>query len=477
MTIDPESLLLKKVKKIIFNKPHLTLLTILILATILRFYRLPEMANFDFDQEYAANFAWATLKEYPIQLIGQEISISGQYLGPLYFYYLVPFFALSSLHPIGGVIGSVILGLISIFIYYFVASKMFGRTTGLIAAFIRAFSFAGFGADWSMTPAFSSDFMVLLTWYCFYEYWNSNLKILPWLGLIFGLYTSIHPIHFPFYLVFLVLLIIKRRLPGIKILLISLAAFILPILPFIRFEFLHSFLEIRRLWEIPTHSNATRNYLQAFEFAIRTTLSEPYRIFALDFIPKTFFSWGLLGLIIYGAAVKGFSKYFHLVALVSTFLIFTTYYTFYPGNVSEYYLLGPTTLTVLYGSALLAKLLQLKFGKLILLIMLLSIGFFNLRIVYKRWHDPSNNTLSHKDYIVKEIVKRVPENSEFYVSYIKLPGWNFGFNYLFKFYNRVPQTYEAKPPVFTIVLPKHLSGTNANISSGNIRLILPEENY
>lgn len=460
-----------------FNKYQLTLLAILLVATILRFYRLEEMANFDFDQEYAANFAWATLKEYPIQLIGQELSVGGQYLGPLYFYYLVPFFALSSLHPIGGVIGSAILGLISIFIYYFVASKIFGRTTGLIAAFIRAFSFAGFGADWSMTPAFSSDFMVLLTWYCFYQYWNNNLKILPWLGLVFGLYTSIHPIHFPFYLVFLVLLAIKHRLPNIKILLISVASFILPILPLIRFEFLHSFLEIRRLLEIPAHSTSTRNYLQAFEFALRTTLGEPYRIFALDFIPKAFFSWGLLCLITYGAITKWFTGYFHLVALVSTFLIFIIYYTFYPGNVSEYYLLGPTTLTVLYGSALLAKLLKLKLGSLILVVMLLSIAFFNLKIVYRRWSDPSNATLSHKDYIVKQIVKRVPENSEFYISYIKLPGWNFGFNYLFKVYNRVPQTYEAKPPVFTIVLPKHLSGTSANISSGNIRLILPEENY
>lgn len=36
-------------------KNHGLFLIILIFAGALRFYRLPEMASFDFDQEYAAN--------------------------------------------------------------------------------------------------------------------------------------------------------------------------------------------------------------------------------------------------------------------------------------------------------------------------------------------------------------------------------------------------------------------------------------
>jgi len=36
------------------------------------------------------------------------------FVGPWYFYFLVPFYALSGLHPLGGAIGSVVLGLITI---------------------------------------------------------------------------------------------------------------------------------------------------------------------------------------------------------------------------------------------------------------------------------------------------------------------------------------------------------------------------
>mgnify|MGYP001585352127 CR=1 FL=1 len=127
------------------KKVYLLLTLILLLGAIVRFYRLPEMASFDFDQEYASNFAYAVLKEYPIQLIGQGLSVQGLFMGPLYFYYLVPFYALTNLHPIGSFIGSVILGLITILVYFWVAKKMFGETAALTIGFFRTilFSFVG----------------------------------------------------------------------------------------------------------------------------------------------------------------------------------------------------------------------------------------------------------------------------------------------------------------------------------------------
>src|SRR3989344_7542643 len=121
------------------QKRHYILLIIVLIAAFLRFYRLPEMANFDYDQEYASGFAYTVLKEYPIKLIGQGLSVEGLFMGPIYFYYLVPFFSLFNLHPIGGFVGSVFLGLFTIIIYYIVANKLFGFPAGIIAALFKAF--------------------------------------------------------------------------------------------------------------------------------------------------------------------------------------------------------------------------------------------------------------------------------------------------------------------------------------------------
>ncbi len=150
------------------NKPFLALLIILLIAAFLRFYRLPEMANFDFYQQYASNFAYAVLKEYPIQLIGQGLSVQGLFMGPLYFYYLVPFYALTNLHPIGGYIGSSILGLTIPIVYFIVGRKIFSVEAGLIAAIFSSLTSSSLERDWSMVPAFSSELMVILTMFCLY---------------------------------------------------------------------------------------------------------------------------------------------------------------------------------------------------------------------------------------------------------------------------------------------------------------------
>ncbi|MBI4058835.1 glycosyltransferase family 39 protein [Candidatus Microgenomates bacterium] len=459
------------------NTTTLTLIGILLLAAFFRFYRLPEMANFDFDQEYTSNFAYAVLREFPIQLIGQGLSVEGLFMGPLYFYYLVPFFAITNLHPIGGFVASVILGLIIIVAFFWVASSLFGKTAGLIAAFLRAILFIEIDHDWTMVPSYSSELLVLITWYCFYKYWQGQTKFLPLLGLSFGLYTSIHPILFPFYLVFIFLLIFKKLVPKLKTIILSLACFLIPVLPLIIFEYLHSFWEVKKLFSFFSGSSGGSLDVNRLMHYAEFNLLEANRILNIQFLSSQIFI--ILFLIIIFLLIRnkvGFWKdSFHKIMLAATWVIFIVYYTILPTHVSEYYFLGLTTLTLLYLAgtlSLLAK--KTKLSKLVLILILVNITIFNFGQLRERWLNPSLVTLVHKDDIVKEIIKRQDNEQEFYVSYIPLPGWTFGFNYLFKYYEKMPQTREVKPPVYTIVIPKYLSPDSIDVSSGNIGLILPD---
>lgn len=459
------------------KKPFILLLIILLISAILRFYRLPEMANFDFDQEYASNFAYAVLKEYPLQLIGQGLSIQGLFMGPLYFYFLVPFYALTNLHPIGGYIGSVVLGIITIFAYYWVGKKIFNTTAGLIAAFFRGVLFSFIDADWTLTPAFSSDIMVVITAFLFYKYWHGEIKSLIPLGFVFGLFTSFHPILFPFYLVFTVIFILKRKIPSFKILTLSSLAFLLPLTPLILFEFLHNFLEVKQLISLFSGNlTESKNYFESLIKYILVNLYEPYRMFGITNIPKVYFSYGLFAILLFLSFKKiGFWKdSFHKVFFITTYLVFILYYTFFPTNVSEYYFSAIGILIILYTSASLS-LLAKKYLPLLLGILVI-ISIVNIKAVVGKWNYPALITLAHKDFIVKEILKRQPNDQEFFVSYIKNPGWNFGFDYLFKLYGHLPQTKEVKPPIYTIVIPKALSEGPDRITSGNIHLILPPTN-
>lgn len=456
------------------KQTFLLLATILLLAAILRFYQLPKMANFDFDQQYASNFAYSVLKEYPIQLIGQGLSIEGLFMGPLYFYYLVPFYALTNLHPIGGYVGSVILGLITIVVYFWVAKEIFGNTAAVIAAYFRGLLFSFIEIDWTLTPAFSSDIMVIITFYLFYKYWHGNIQSLIPLFFCFGLFTSFHPILFPFYLVFIAVIILKRKFPKPRTILYSIIAFLLPISPLIRFEFLHNFLEIKQLFSLfGGHLAEYKDHFASLKDYINIILSDPQRVFGISNIPKTTFSFFLFGsLILLSIKRVGFWKDdFHRIFPVITFLAFILYYVFFPGHVPEYYFSGINILVVFYTAGSLS--LLDKKAKLLLMSIIIVISILNLQLLFNRWNNPALITLYHKDFIVKEVLKRQPKDQEFFVSYIKNPGWNFGFDYLFKLYGHTPQTREAKPPIYTIVLPKALSEGKDRITSGNIHLILP----
>lgn len=470
-------LILSMLSKLLQDKSFFILLLIFSLGAFLRFYRLPEMANFDFDQEYASNFAYSVLKVYPIQLIGQGLSVEGLFMGPWYFYFLVPFFAFFNLHPIGGFVGSVILGLLTIAAYYFIGKNLFSTQAGLIAAFLRAILFSRIGADWTMVPAYSSELAVLLMWFCLYKYWHKKLVFLIPLAFILGMFTSFHPIQFPFYLVVLIIFLIKRYVPNLKTFLLSLVAFIAPLAPLIIFEFLHNFLEVKKLFSTFSNPTSTEKTLEPLIKAVELNLLEIYRYLSLDFMPKEIY-YTLLGFILITLIYKkvGFFKdSFHKIALGLAFIIFIVYYYFFPTHVPEYYYYGLFTLSLLYLSSTLGLLWKNNLFKIFLAIILINISLANFFQIKERWTNPSLITLEYKDRVVKEILLRQPKDQEFYVSYIYQLGWNSGFKYLFKVYDQVPQTIEAKSPVYTIVIPRsRVSEADTDLKFGNIGLILPK---
>lgn len=441
------------------------------------------MSPFDFDQEYAAIFAYKVLKEYPIQLIGQGLSFEGLFMGPLYFYFLVPFYALTNLHPIGGAIGSVLLGLITIFVYFFVIRNLFGTVAGLIAAFLRGILFSFINTDWSVAPAFSADLMVVLTWWCFYKLWHGDVKFLPFLALLFGLYPSFHPILFPFYLVFIILLFLRgnyfiknTKLPDFRTIIFSILLFIIPLIPLILFEYFHNFLEIKHLFEFKPAAGTGilefNNYYHYFE----TIFISSFGFFGNNLKILYFLTFFVYTIFIFlnMKKVSFFKDSFHKTMLFITFLSFIIYYIRFPLQVPEYYFLALGTLIIIYLSCVLSLLTRYKYSKILLFLILFEISCVSFNALNKRWNaklDPIY--LYHKEKIVQEILKRQPEGDEFYVSYITNLGGQTGYEYLFKYHNKVPQTREAKPPIYTIVSPVNLSTQSVGVRFGNVGLILP----
>lgn len=458
-------------------KKHWPFFLLLVLGAALRFYRLPEMASLDFDQEYAANFAYSVVKEFPIQLIGEGLSIQGIFMGPLYFYFLTPFYLLFNLHPLGGAVGSVFIGLLTITVYYFVGNNLFGRPAGLITAFFRAILFRPIQDDFSITPAFSSDLMVILTWFLFYKYWKGENKFLPLLGLVFGFYTSFHPILFPFYFVFLIIFLLRRPWPNLKLIVTSSLAFLLPLTPLILFEYFHKFMEIDtfRAAFLLHQTGIKINLSEKLINLLTIIISDPSQILSLAIPAFLIFFLTILFLVILTLRKAAFGKdRFHFYCLTLATVVFILYYLLLPINILSYYLSAPVVLLLFYLGGILGYLATKPVLKWVIFGFLIYMAFINISLLRGRWSDPSLITLDHKDRIVKAIIERQPSDKDFFVSYINSPGWNFGFDYLFKIYGRIPKKDYVPNYSYTIVIPKSLSPDSINISSGNVGLILPK---
>lgn len=458
-------------------KSHWLLLAILCVGLVLRGYRLPEMASYDFDQEYNTRFVLQVVREYPVRYVGQGLSIQGLFMGPFYFYYLVPFYLLLGLNPVGGTVASVLLGLVIIVAYYLVGKALFSTKAGLLAASIRAVGFYAISADWSTVPSYGSDLSVLLSWWLLYQIWSGKQQYLPPLFFVFGMFSSFHPVQLPFILVFLLLSLFWKLRFSLKAWTLSLIAFVVPITPLLLFEYWRNWAMIRVVLDAATNGSSTSS-----TNILANTLEKSHIVLehwsTLWSLPP---DWSLVSLVLACGCLWYLWKHtthttskklaFHLPALATVCLVFILYYSFLPFNVPEYYLRGTQAIFLLYMGALLAYISTKKLGWLFVAAVLLLSIWQNGSKLYARWHQTNLTTLAYKQRVIDHIIAQA-NGQAFQVSYIVQPGWGSGFETLFAVAHQQPGD---DGPVYSIIVPMiELEDDTYDFTSGGIGVTYPD---
>lgn len=169
------------------------LLAILIAAAIfLRLYNLKGSLSFQGDQGRDAMIVSQIFTEQDLVFIGPVTSVGNMYLGPLYYYFMLPFLWLSYPSPIGPVYAVAILGIITVWLMYKLGKELIGEKAALIATLF--FTFAGTVItytrfSWNPNPApLISAVMIYFT----YKAWQKNPWY--WVGVIlsFAVLLQLH---------------------------------------------------------------------------------------------------------------------------------------------------------------------------------------------------------------------------------------------------------------------------------------------
>lgn len=443
------------------KKSSLILITIILISIFFRSYQIVERYGYAHDAEL---FSWIVkdivVNQHP-RLIGQLTSAPGIFIGPLFYYSLVPFFMLFNMDPIGALIPVTIVGVLTTFSYFFVFTKLFNKSTGLIAAFFHATLLQWVTFDRLIVPSTPTNLWVVWYFFTIVQISRGNIQVLPILGILLGLIWHIHIALLPTLVAIPVAFFISRKLPKIRDLLTFFVCLLIPSLPLILFEVRHNFSQTLSLISNFTtgHGGATGfpkliYILQMIEKNINNLFISPQSlpeslkpIFVLSFI--------FAGLFLFKKKIVSRKDYLPILSMVLGVILF---FTLTSSLVSEYYIYSLEIVFVAILSLLLSYFLQKsKVWKIIVLVFLIfflgrNIYFFTNAYTYKKGYLERKNVV---EFITKDAAQKGYPCIG--VSYITAAGENTGFRYFFY----LKGTHLIHPsldvPVYNIVIPDELS--------------------
>lgn len=474
----------KTVRRIVkFKKRGLiVLIFVIFIGAFLRFYNLADVAYFEFDDQYNSYLVYNLVKNNHLSLVGQEMSFGGMFLGPWHYLFLTPFYMLTDLHPLGGYIGEAMIGLLAIISYYWIGSKIFSPSVGILLAFLRAILISFINIDRTISPPYPSELLILWFLYFLVRLYQGSPRSLLVLSFLFGMMFTVHLVALPLIFVLLIILAVKRPIKlDWQLLVKSGLAFIVPVFPSLLFEIRHNFDHFRNLLKtLAQDGRASSDFSFKLQYELNWNLSSFYRLFDGEIVPKQIALF--LGIFIFGLLLiflwrqKGlFKAPFHRFLFLVTFLTVVIYYLIYPRHVPEYYFMVLVPLTLLYVGALLVELWKYLAGRIFTSVFLALVLVSNTICLMKTYNNPNKFNLAQKDAAVKSIVDHQKGKGEFSISYFTEYGRQYGFQYFFTYYGLEPRE-KITPPIYSLVMPRsQVAEGDLSFWFEDIGVIFPEK--
>jgi 4-amino-4-deoxy-L-arabinose transferase-like glycosyltransferase len=390
-----KKLFVNKITKLIRqNKTVILLILIFLFGAILRFWGYPERYGFDIDATRDAIIAQYAALHNLWPLIGPISALGSFNFGPWYYYQLILFQHLFPFTYAPWIYISLI-SLTVIVVMYRIGLELFNNKFGLMLALLAAVSpgqiIAGTGLS---NPDLVSFFAALSLW-LFIRLLKSKESSFTalLLGLSIGIginchYQMVYFIFMPF------LLFIFCKTGKIKILLLSLLGIFLSFIPLIIFNLTH---------HSQTVSGLVDNYIYGKN---KVYVPNRWLLYLFDFWPKL---WGhVFGLpLLAGLILTIFSMLTSLILIIKRkvslayaivflfFIICFIFLRFFSGERTNYYLLFLHPFLILFTGVLLWQVLKIRFGRLILGLLLTAIAIAGLKVDLIHTHSVS----SHIDFV------------------------------------------------------------------------------
>lgn len=149
-----------------YSVKYSLLILLTVVSAFLRLYNLEGSLMFQGDQGRDAMIVADIFRKHDLVFIGPVTSVGNMYLGPLYYYFMLPFLMLSYPSPIGPAVGVALLGVLTTVLLFLLGKQMVGDRAAYIASFLYTFSatavmYSRF--SWNPNPAVLVGLLLLYT--------------------------------------------------------------------------------------------------------------------------------------------------------------------------------------------------------------------------------------------------------------------------------------------------------------------------
>lgn len=467
---------MKKLLKFLTQKRYWLMGLILLIALFFRAYKLKEFYGFDHDEDLFSLIVKDIVVDHHLRLIGQLTSIEGVFIGPLFYYLLIPFYVLFNMNPLSANVLTILISLSTIASIYFIWTKFFGKTTAIIGGLIYATSLGIVDFDRWVVPTQPTILWTVWYIYCLFALLKGEYKLaIPISTVLIGLIWHIHLALLPLILpLFLAYFLSERKKISPRLLIVSILLFLIISGPFWLFEIKHNFLQSRSLFVNRSGVGAVIVGLDRFYKIIDSIIKVVNTTLFQDWsLPNYLVSVVALGTLIL-AVVK---KYFSLkqtLLMVSYFGAIIVVQMITTNQISEYYFSDLMILPILLVSVFLGGLAKNKKFFWMIVMLIIFYPLINLMIFVNRpepWH-----RYKYKEQTIEYIKADVSENgySCIAINYISRPGVDRGFRYLLWWKGLKLVTTNSGAPIYNIVIPYDLAKNELDAQFHYFGVILPK---
>ena len=461
------------------------LILILLLGLFFRIYKLEIFYPWGHDQDLFAWIAKDIVVDHHFRLIGQETSITGLFIGPIFYYLIALSFILFNMNPLSGAVVSTAVSLLTIISIYWVFRKFFSKSVGLIGAFLYAVSPGAVFLDRWVVPTQPTILWSVWFLYVLLSILKGNFQILIPLSILIGLIWHVHIAFIPLLILLPVAYLLSDKKNykfkvSLKTLMISAVVLFGLISPFVVFETRHGFQQIKSLINATYQDKGDLTGGDRLTKVITSGGSSLAGAFALSGTViqlNPLLTGSLPFLLLMGIFYLWYKRILdknQTILFVSWYVIVFLGQFFSKRIITEYYFNNLFVILFLILSLVLTqfKTVLRKFP----VIEILLAGYLVVNFAWLISRQDDLGGFLYKRQAIEYIKSDVDSKgfSCIAISYIESqPGGGSGFRYLFWLNNLKVVTAGNGVPVYNLVNPWTISASEINAKFGNLGIITP----